>query len=429
MTDKSMGKGNMKIETQFRLLTAARLVDGLGGPVRERAAVLLEDNKISQIGTEETISAPEGASVQEIDFGERTILPGLVDCHVHLVGIGDGRSGEDLAALPDEILTLQAAHNAKSHLHTGVTTVRDCGGKNQTTFMLRRAVDMGITPAPRLVLAGRPLTLEGGHISALGDQPTGAVECQAAVRQLVKEGADFIKIIATDGPTKASLLQQPSFEVAELKAICDEIHNFGKHAAAHCNSSQGMFNVLEAGIDTISHGIHKESDGSTRYRPEISQRIAEQGVFVNPTIYAIRVSVEKLEEKQVQRGLTVTEQTQLDRLRGKHEVRLGHFARMREEGVTMVCGSDSGWGNYKMGNFQGELEEAVAGGMSPMESIVAATRDSARSCWLNDVGSLERGKQADLLVVDGDPTQNIQDIRKVVEVIQSGKTVFQGSYA
>ena len=94
----------------------------------------------------------------------------------------------------------------------------------------------------------------------------------------------------------------------------------------------------------------------------------------------------------------------------------------------MACGSDSAWGHYRMGNFQGELEEAVAGGMSPMESLVAATRDSARSCWLNDVGSIERGKQADLLVVDGDPTQNIRDMRKVVEVIQSGKTVYQDNY-
>lgn len=418
----------MKIETKFRLLSAARLVDGLGGPVRERAAVLLEDNKITQIGTEETISVPEGVPVQQIDFGERTILPGLVDCHVHLVGIGDGTSGEEIAALPDEILTLQAAHNAKLHLYSGVTTVRDCGAKNQTSFLLRRAVDMGITPAPRLILAGRPLTLAGEHISYFGDWPTGAVECQAAVRQLIKEGADFIKIIAAGGTTKTSSAQQSSFEVTELKAICDEIHNFGKHAAAHCVSSQGMLNVLEAGVDTITNGIHKESDGMARYRPEISERIAEQGVFVNPTMYAIRVSVEKLEAKQDQGGLTATEQTQLDRLRVEHEVRLDHFARMREAGVTMVCGSDSGWGNYKMGNFQGELEAAVAGGMSPMESLVAATRDSARSCWLNDVGSIERGKQADLLVVDGDPTQNIRDMRKVVEVIQSGKTVYQDNY-
>ena len=419
---------DMKIEAKFRLLNAARLVDGLGGPVRERAAVLLEDNKITQIGTEETVSVPEGVQLEQIDFGERTILPGLVDCHVHLIGIGDGRSGEELAALPDEILTLQAAHNAKLHLCSGVTTVRDCGAKNQTAFLLRRAVDMGITPAPRLILAGRPITLAEGHLGYFGARPTGPVECQAAVRQLIKEGADFIKIVATGGSTKTSSAQQPSFEVTELKTICDEIHNFGKHAAAHCVSTQGMFNVLEAGIDTITHGIHKEPDGSTRYRPEISERIAEQGVFVNPAMYATRARVEKLETKQDQGGLTETEQTQLDRVRTEHEVRLDHFRRMRDAGVTMVCGSDSAWGNYKMGNFQGELEEAVAGGMSPMESIVAATRDSADSCWLDDVGSLEQGKQADLLVVDGDPTQNIKDLRKVVEVIQRGKTVYKGNY-
>ncbi|PKB66028.1 MAG: hypothetical protein BZY82_06680 [SAR202 cluster bacterium Io17-Chloro-G3] len=417
----------MKIEAKFRLLSAARLVDGLGGPVRERAAVLLEDNNITQIGTEETVSVPEGVPVEKIDFGERTILPGLVDCHVHLIGIGDGRSGEELATLPDEVLTLQAARNARSHLFSGVTTVRDCGSKNQTAFLLRRAVDMGITPAPRLILAGRPLTLSGGHLSYFGARPTGPVECQAAVRQLLKEGADFVKIVATGGMTKTSSTQPPSFGVAELKTICDEIHNFGKHAVARCTSSKSMDNVLEAGIDTITHGIHKEPDGSTRYRPEISERIAEQGVFVNPAMYALRIRVEELEIKQDQEGLIATEQSKLDELRAEHEVRLDHFRRMREAGVTMVCGSDSAWGHYRMGNFQGELEEAVAGGMSPMGSILAATRDSADSCWLNDVGSLEQGKQADLLVVDGDPTRNIKDLRKVIEVIQSGKTVYQGN--
>ena len=188
----------------FKLIRAARLIDGRGGPPLERGAVLLEGDTIRAVGTEEAVVAPESAPVQEFSYEDKTILPGLVDCHVHLIGIGDGRPGDELATLPDEVLTVQAARNARTHLYSGVTTVRDCGAKNQTTFMLRRAMEMGLTPGPRLVLSGRPLAIVGGHLSYFGIQATGRVECRAAVRQLIKEGADFIKITATGGSTRTS---------------------------------------------------------------------------------------------------------------------------------------------------------------------------------------------------------------------------------
>ena len=199
---------------------------GPAGPVAEAAAILLEGDTVRQIGTRETVRAPDGASVQELDYGDATILPGLVDCHVHLNGIGDGRAGDELVTLPDEVLTVQTAQNARRHLYTGVTSLRDCGAKNRTTFMLRQAAEMGIVPSPRLVLAGRPVAIIGGHLSYFGIQATGPTECRAAVRQLIKEGADFIKITATGGSTRTSNSLRPSFNVDELTAICDEAHKF-----------------------------------------------------------------------------------------------------------------------------------------------------------------------------------------------------------
>ena len=153
----------------FTILKAARLVDGNGGPAAEQAAILLEGDSIRQIGTAETVQAPEGAPVRELDYGDATILPGLVDSHVHLIGIGDGRAGDELVTLPDEVLTVQAAQNVRRHLYSGVTTVRDCGAKNRTTFALRQAVEMGILPSPRLVLAGRPVAIIGGTPQLLRD--------------------------------------------------------------------------------------------------------------------------------------------------------------------------------------------------------------------------------------------------------------------
>ena len=406
---------------QFTILKADRLIDGNGGPVAEQAAILLEGDAISRIGTRETVHAPEGAPVREFDYGDATILPGLVDSHVHLIGIGDGRAGDELVTLPDEILTVQAAQNARRHLYSGVTTVRDCGAKNRTTFLLREAVEMGILPSPRLLLSGRPIAIIGGHLSYFGIQATGPIECRAAARQLIKEGADFIKITATGGSTRTSHPLRPSFDVDELTAICEEAHKFGKHAAAHCASSQGMVNSLDAGIDTIIHGVHKEADGSDVYRPEIADRIAERGVFVNPTLGGAVTRIRMLENEP---DLSPSRLAELDAMREASQVRMENVARMIDAGVAMSAGSDTAWGFYQMGDFQTEIEAHAMAGMSNMDAIVSATRDAAASCWVQDsVGTLEPGKQADVLVVQGNPAQDINDLRNVADVFLAGSRV------
>lgn len=411
----------MPDDTQFTILRAARLIDGNGGPAAEQAAVLLENDTIRQIGTHETVHAPEGAAVRELDYGDASILPGLVDSHVHLIGIGDGRAGDELVTLPDEVLTVQAAQNVRRHLFSGVTTVRDCGAKNRTTFLLRDAVDMGILPSPRLVLSGRPVAIIGGHLSYFGIQATGPDECRAAVRQLIKEGADFIKITATGGSTRTSHPLRPSFNVDELSAICEEAHKFGIHAAAHCASSEGMANSLEAGIDTIIHGVHKEADGSDVYRPEIAERIAEQGVFVNPTLGGGVTRIRMLESLDT---LSPSQQADLDSMRQGSEIRMDNVARMMDAGVVMAAGSDTAWGFYQMGDFQTEIEAHAMAGMSNMQAIVSATRDAAASCWIDDqVGTLEVGKQADVLVVSGNPADDLSALRDIEDIFLAGSRV------
>ena len=406
---------------QFTILKATRLIDTAAEAVQEQAAILLEGNTVRQIGTAETVHAPEGASVQEIDYGDATILPGLVDSHVHLNGIGDGRAGDELVTLPDEVLTVQAAQNARRHLYSGVTTLRDCGAKNSTTFMLRQAVDLGIVPAPRLILAGRPVAIIGGHLSYFGTAATGVDECRAAVRQLIKEGADFIKITATGGSTRTSHPLRPSFNVEELRAICDEAHRFGKHAAAHCASSQGMANSLDAGIDTIIHGVHKDPDGADTYRHALTERIAEQGVFVNPTLGQGVARIRMLEDMQ---SLTAAQQAELDAARHTSDARMDHFARMRDAGVVMAAGSDSAWSYYPMGDYQTDIEAHAMAGMSNMEAIVSATRDAARSCCIDSlVGTLDPGKQADVLVVNGNPLEDLADLRQVADVFLAGTRI------
>jgi imidazolonepropionase-like amidohydrolase len=411
--------------SSFKLIKARALVDGTGNEVIEQAAILIENDLIAAVGTQNDVRPPDGADVVEINYPDQTVLPGLVDCHVHLIGFGDGRAGDDLTLLPDEVLTLQAARNARTHLDSGVTTVRDCGAKNRTTLMLREAMNLGVAVGPRLVLSGRPMAIVGGHLSYFGVEVTGVDESRAAVRQLVKEGVDFIKITATGGSTKTSFSSLASFNVEELTAICDEAHSFGKHTAAHCTSTQGIANAVDAGVDTIIHAIFNEPDGSRKFDPVIAERIAKQGVYVNPTLmaagYGAGGQIELLEQKRDSESLTNTEQSWLDQLYRTRDESIVDYAAMREAGITMVSGSDSAWSNFKMGRFQAELEANVSSGMTPMEAIVSGTADSAKSSWVYDnVGSLDVGKKADILVVNGDPTTDIKALSNVAEVYKDG---------
>ena len=408
----------------FTLIRADRLIDGNGSAPVERGAVLLEGDTIAAVGAEGTVVPPEGARVEERVYEGATVMPGLVDCHVHLNGMGDGRAGDELTTLPDEVLALQSARNARAHLYAGVTTVRDCGAKQRTTFLLRQAIEMGITVGPTLVLTGRPIAIVGGHLSYFGIEATGPDECRAAVRQLVKEGADFVKITATGGSTRTSIPERPSFDVDELKAICDEIHKFGKHAAAHCVSSQAMLNCLDAGIDTIIHARHREPDGSWRYREDVVERMVEQGVMANCNLGGSTVRRRELSAKAETGELSPAEQAELDSAMNDRDDYVDAIQRMRAAGVRLASGSDSSWGRYPMGLFHWEVEAHVDAGMTPMEAIVSATSDSAKSCWVDDrVGTLEPGKRADVLVVEGDPSRDITALGNTVDVFLGGSRV------
>lgn len=411
---------------KLTLLRADRIIDGKSLKPIKGGACLLQGGEIMAVGEVDRVRVPDGYELQTrfIDYHNCTILPGLVDCHVHLVGFGDGRLGDELAVLPDEVLSIQAARNAAAHLFAGVTTIRDCGGKHQTTFMLRKAVAMGITPAPNLLLCGRPMAIVGGHLGYFGIEATGTDECRAAVRQLIKEGADFIKISATGGSTLTSFRLYPSFTMAELQAICDEAHKFERHVVAHCASSKAMRDCIEAGVDSIAHANFKEADGSRVFRADIADLMVERGIYVHMTLYAYVTLIDELEERKRDHGLDASEQAELDEALRDQEHFLQCFRRLRERGVKLVCGSDSAWDKYEMGGFQHEIAYHVSAGMNPMEAIIASTSESAASCRVGDiVGSLEPGKRGDILVVRGNPLEDIQSLWQVEEVFKDGESV------
>ena len=412
------------------LVRAGRLIDGLGGPPIERAALLIQDSRIVAVGPERNVSAPEGAPVDVLDYSDKTVMPGMVDCHTHHNGFGDGRAGDDLAMLPDEVLVLQSARNARTSLLTGVTTFRENGPKNVTMLRLRDAIREGREIGPRMVLCGRPVSIIGGHMGYMGSVATGPVATRAMVRQLVKEGADYIKITATGGSTRTSFPLLPSFNVDELSAAVDEAHKFGKLTATHCSSTQGIVNSLDAGVDMIIHSIFKDADGTDRFREDVAERIGNRGAFVNPTLHVSRSTIWALEHKKADTGLTPAEQAKLDDQSRQFEGRIEDARKLIEMGLKVITGSDSSWGDYQLGNTVLETECLVMAGLSPMQGVQSVTSEAAKALGVDDeVGSLEPGKQADVIAVRGNPDEDLDALWNVTDVMLAGKLIDRGSTA
>ena len=418
----------MPADKHFKLIKATRLIDGMGGAPIENGAILVEGSRISVVGRAAEIAAPEGADVQVFDYPGKTVMPGMVDCHTHHNGFGDGRAGDELTLLPDEVLTLQSARNARASLFSGVTTIRENGPKNFTMFRMRDAISEGIAIGPRMVLCGRPVSIIGGHMGYFGSEVTGANEARAMTRQLIREGADYIKITASGGSTRTSFPLLPSFNVDELKAVTEEAKKFGKLTATHCASTQSIINSLDANVDMIIHCVFAEADGSDNFREDVAERIGQQGAFVNPTVHVGRVRIWLLQNKKDSIGLTVQEQQQLDDLLRTYDVKMEHTRRLIEMGLNVITGSDSSWGDYQLGNTVNETECLVDAGYTAMKGVLSVTSDAAKALDVDDnVGTLEPGKAADIIVIDGNPAEDINDLWKVDEVFFGGEIVQRGS--
>ena len=409
----------------FTLITADRLVDGSTAAPIERAAVLIQGERIVALGPQDAVRAPAGATVDRKAYGAATILPGLVDAHTHLVAPGDGTLGDDIAKEDDDFLLLQAAKNARTLLHSGVTTLRENGAKGKVAFSLREGIRRRLAPGPRMVICGRPIAITGGHMGYFGSEADGEVAVRAEVRKLLKEGADYIKIVASGGSTRTSDPNRASYSVAELAAMTDEARRHGKLTAAHCTSAQSIQNCLDAGVDMIIHCIFTEPDGTFRFRPDLVERLAAAKAWVNPTLYVMKAGIERMREAREREGrLTPELMAQLEQSRRALDVRVDAVRRMSEAGVRMTAGSDSPWGWYAPGEFVHEIHMLAQAGLSYADAIVTGTAGAADSIGVGGVsGRLLSGRQADVLVVRGDPTREITALWDVLDVYQTGHRI------
>jgi imidazolonepropionase-like amidohydrolase len=309
-----------------------------------------------------------------------------------------------------------------------VTTLRENGAKGRVAFSLREGIRKKLAPGPRMVICGRPITITGGHMGYFGSEADGVDAVRAEVRKLLKEGADYIKIVATGGSTRTSDPNRASYTVAELAAMTDEAHRHGTLTAAHCTAADGVQNCLDADVDMIIHCVFNEADGTYRYRPDLVERLAAARAWVNPTLYVMKAGIERLRAAREREGRLTSELVaHLEWQQRAFDARVEGVARMVEAGVRMTAGSDSPWGWYAPGEFVHEIDMLARAGLSYPDAIVAGTSGSAESIGVGaTAGRLASGRQADVLVVRGDPTRDLGALWSVLDVWQAGQRVTRG---
>ena len=413
-------------ETALTVIMPGKLIDGVQDKPQEGMAVAVSDGTILWIGRRGDVEGSQSDAPREIlEFPDASLLPGLFDMHTHTNMPGDGRTGEQVDQDDtDGLRLLRSAKNVGDALATGVTTLCDCGSWHRTAYNLKDGLSQGLVDGPRTLVSGPPLTITGGHLWFMGGEVDGPENIRAEVRERVSEGADFIKVAASGGSTLTSDPYRPSFSLGELRVLVEEAHNRNRPVLAHCRCTESVKFALDAGVDAILHCFFADSDGSYRYDEPTADRLAESGVYLNPTMHLGRVSRAHLERIRQQRPFTPAEQDRWDRSNRNAGVVVEQFGRLISAGVRLAGGSDCGWGSYPFGDFQGEVIAMHDAGLTPMQAIQAGTRNPAAAVGILDrVGTIEPGKSADLLLVDGDPSEDIDALRQVRAVFKQGRRV------
>ena len=401
------------------VLKAARLIDGTGAPPINNAVVVVTDNAITAVGPASSVRVPANAKM--IDLGDVTLLPGFIDAHTHLIGRVLGDPAGDNAGVRDfeSFAAIISVEHARSTLMAGFTSVRNVGASGKFDDMaLRKAIDEGWTPGPRMMSAGHAIGMRGGHCDENGFRPglfdpgieegvaDGPDQIRAAVRYQIKYGADVIKTCATGGVlSEGDAVGATQYTYEELKAMVDEANKLERKVAAHAHGTEGIKIAVRAGVSSIEHGSFLDDEGA--------RLMKERGTFLVPTLSAAE-AVERAAKTGVLKGLRA-EKALAAAAAARHGIKLAVANK-----IPIALGTDAGV--IPHGSNAHEFVLMVQwGGMSNMDSIVAGTLNGARLLgWDKHLGSLTTGKWADIVAVSGDPLTNIENMQKVVFVMKNG---------
>lgn len=409
------------------------LIDGTEAYPKRECIVMVKGARISNVGKENDVKIPK-AKVTEVDASGMTVMPGLVDAHLHLTGPKTNNYWEETLVRPPQLGLIKSVYDAIALLEAGFTTVKDCGGFG---IYLKKAIAEGTTRGPRILSAGYALSQTGGHgdvhflpiewvdvrisrksMSLLRNGALicdGVAECIKAARYALREGADFIKVMASGGVgSMGDRPEHTQFTLEELKAIVEEARRAGKFVTAHCHGAEAIKNCIKAGVKTVDHASY--SDDET-----IEMAKKRKDVIFVPTLSCMYPINAREEEKYESPSWIESKMMEVKKIYTKN------VSKLYRAGLTIAIGTDfDGCPRHPMGANSMELELLVKEcGFKPVDAIIAATRNGAKACGLeNEIGTIEKGKLADIIIVDGDPLNDIKVLRdknKIKMVIKEGK--------
>jgi imidazolonepropionase-like amidohydrolase len=399
------------------LIHAGRLIDGRSNQPQTEMTIVVDEGRIASVASG---YAKPAAGDKLIDLREYTVLPGLMDMHTHLMSQHSKDSYSERFFMDQADYALRSTVYARVTLMAGFTTVRDLGDNGVNSIALRKAIDQGWIPGPRIFTAGKALATTGGHAdptNALrGDYRrdpgplegviNGPDDAKKAVRQRYKDGADLIKLTATGGVLSlAASGQNPQFTDEELRAVVATAKDYGMIVAVHAHGTEGIKRAVLAGVDSIEHGTFMDD--------EVIQLMSDKGTYWVPTNMAGEWVAQKAQEKGYFPEIVRPKAAAIG-----PQIRLT-FRKAYAAGVKIAFGTDSGVSPH--GENAHEFELMVEGGMPPMEAIQSATLTAAKLLRIDDrLGTIETKKIADVVAVKGNPLENIAAMREVVFVMKEG---------
>ena len=401
---------------QNTYIHCGKLIDTKNGKMLTEMTITVEGNKITAV--EKGYITPKSNKDITVDLKTKTVIPGLIDMHVHVEGEFNAHYELERFKLNDADRAFRSVNYVESTLMAGFTTVRDLGGTGVNTAM-RNAINKGTTVGPRIYSAGKAIGTTGGHADPtngwkkdLMGNPgpnegivNGKDECRKAVRQRYKNGADCIKIMATGGVLSvAKSSSNPQFTVEEIKAICSTAKDYGMHVAAHAHGDEGMRRAILGGVKTIEHG--------TLMSEATMELMIKHDAYLVPTITAGKEVTDKAKVKGFYPEIVVPKALEVGpKIQGT-------FGKAYKKGVKIAFGTDAGV--FAHGENGKEFGYMVEAGMPAMEAIQSATIINALVLKNENIGAIEVGKFADIIAVDGDPTIDINAMTKVSFVMKDG---------
>lgn len=390
------------------LFKGATLIDGTGREPLENAFLLVEDQLIAAVG----ISADnlDGQFDEVIDISGKCLMPGMMNCHTHVAM----EPVADMQAFFREqtpvTLASRGMANLQKLLRSGTTFVRDMGAPYGVDLGLKRCMKEGVFQGPDIFCSGRVISMTGGHGWILGREADGPDDVRKAAREQLKAGADVIKIMATGGVLTPGVEPgSPQLTEEEIRAAVEEAHKAGKKTATHAQGTEGIKNAVRAGIDSVEHGCILDD--------EAIEMMLERGTYMVPTLNAVFQII----ENGVEAGIP---EYAVEKCKRIYDLHMESFRKARHAGVKIACGTDASTPFNTFDMTAMELVLMNRAGMGEMEAIVSATKTSSELIGCNDeYGTLEKGKFADLLILERNPLSDLNALFNVVSVYKKGEPV------